>query len=573
MPLADDIRQLLSPLTGPGGDWEVTEQEVLGYTQKVFKNSPANLVEFFETQCQEFADDTFLVFEDQRITFAEFWQQASALANALQQDYNVKQGERVAVLGRNYPEWLVGYCGALALGAIPVPMNAWWVAKELEYGINDCGCSVIIIDQQRLQRFRECSDINNSNIQLIGMNLENETGIAEVSQLVQKYMGQARPDITIDIDDPAHIMYTSGTTGFPKGALSSHRNIMTALQTLAFAGSAAEFVAPDIAAKAKEIGQQSLLLTVPLFHVTGCVAISLLSIAVGRKTTFMYKWDAEEALKLIERERCTAFTGVPTMTWEMMRVKNFDKYDTSTLLTVGGGGAPAPAEQVKKVDEKFVNGSAGIGYGLTETNAVISTNTGALYLLKPTSCGMPNALGDVKITDENGNSLPANTEGEVCIKGPFVFQGYWNKEEATNDAFYDEWFRSGDVGYLDDDGFLYICDRQKDMILRGGENVYCAEIEGAIYQHPDVDECTAFGVPDARLGERVAVAIVVEEGCALTAESLQEFLADKLAKFKIPEIVEFRTEKLPRGDTEKILKRVIRDDYTVQFRNQGLLSE
>ena len=556
MALADDIRTMLKPMTDPGGDWEIAPQVVDGQEYPVFVNHPQDMVTFFRKYSDVYADQPFMVYADEQYSFGQAWQLAGQLGHQLQQKYGISKGDRVAISMRNYPEWVLSYMAVLGIGGVAVPMNSWWVRREMEYGLKDSGASLLIADQQRYECIVE--DLPSLNIRCIGVRFEQRPdGMDDVMELIRAAEGQAMPEVAVDPEDDASIMYTSGTTGFPKGALASHRSIVSALQCLQFTFEAAQLLLPQQDEDGESL-QQSMLLTVPLFHVTGCVAISLASFCIGRKMVMMYKWDAGEALRLVEQEKITSFTGVPTMVWEMLQHPEFDRYDTSSLSVVGGGGAPAPVEQVKRVAEKFSGAQPGIGYGLTETNAVASINSGALYLAKPASCGMPTILGAVRIEDESGKALGPNEEGEICIRGPFVVKGYWNKPEATAEAFQDGWFHSGDVGYLDEDGFLYISSRAKDMILRAGENVYCAEVESAIYEFPGIYECSVFGVPDERMGERVAVAIMPVPGQQVDQEELLAFLRERIAHFKVPEHCFFRNEQLPRNAAGKILKTDLR---------------
>lgn len=560
--LVDTIKQMLEPMiTEKGGLWEISEKEIRGVNYRVFDNMPQTLRSYYELACTTHAIETCLVYGDEHYSFADVWRLSGQLGHQLKAQYGIEKGDRVALSLRNYPEWVLGYLAVTAIGGVVVPMNAWWVRPEMEYGLKDSGCRLLIADRERYDLIADHLDA--LGVRCIGVRFEQyPEGVASLMELVQAAEGQAMPEAQIDPEDDASIMYTSGTTGFPKGALSTHRAVLSGVLSLQFTFAAAQYLQPPPEGAEPAQWQPGILLTVPLFHVTGCVAIMLAGLAGGRKMVMMYKWDAGVALEQIEKERITAFTGVPTMVWEMLRHPDFDKHDLSSLETVGGGGAPAPVEQVRQVEERFSAGRPGIGYGLTETNAVASINSGDMYLAKPKSCGIPTILGDIAIRDEQGNDLPPGTEGEVCIKGPFVIKGYWNKPEATAESIKDGWFRSGDIGYLDEDGFLFISDRAKDMILRGGENVYCAEVESAIYEYPGIYECSVFGVPDPRLGEKVAVAVMPEAGREIDSGALQDFLAERIARFKVPEYVFVHTEQLPRNASGKILRRQLRDEAT-----------
>jgi long-chain acyl-CoA synthetase len=371
--------------------------------------------------------------------------------------------------------------------------------------------------------------------------------------------GEALPAVALDPDMDATILYTSGTTGHPKGAVSSHRAVASAL--MAFACRSLVNAAMGVGGPKQESAHPtSFVLVVPLFHVTGCVAVMLSCFLAGYKLVMMHKWDPARALELIERERITNFVGVPTQSWDLLECPDFAKYDTSSLASVGGGGAPAPPELVRRVDRSFAAARPGIGYGMTETNAYGPGNAGPDYLRKPTSCGRVVPPVEVRVTDEAGSVLGPDQVGELWFRGPNLIRGYWNKPEATAQTIVDGWLRTGDIGRIDDEGFVYVQDRAKDMVLRAGENVYCAEVEAALYEHPDVYEAAVFGVPHERLGEEVAAAIVPKAGRSIDADGLRTFLAQHLAPFKIPTRIAFRGAQLPRNPAGKILKRDLRDE-------------
>jgi long-chain acyl-CoA synthetase len=366
----------------------------------------------------------------------------------------------------------------------------------------------------------------------------------------------------------ATILYTSGTTGHPKGAVSTHRAILSALSAFATravvnAVLGAALVSDD-GDGAGPKNPTSFILIVPLFHVTGCVPVMLSCFAAGYKLVMMYKWEPARALELIERERVTTFVGVPTQSWDLLECPDFEGRDTSSLLAVGGGGAPAPPELVRRVDRSFKSARPGIGYGMTETNGYGPQNAGDDYIRKPTSAGRVVPVVEMRVTDDAGNTLGIDEVGELWFRGPNLIRGYWNKPEATAETIVDGWLRSGDLGSIDEEGFVYVSDRAKDMVLRAGENVYCAEVEAAIYEHPDIYEAAVFGVPHDRLGEEVAVALVLREGATLDADTLRRFLKQHVAPFKIPSIIEFHREQLPRNPAGKILKRSLRDEIVAR---------
>jgi long-chain acyl-CoA synthetase len=371
------------------------------------------------------------------------------------------------------------------------------------------------------------------------------------------------PDVSIDPEDDATIFYTSGTTGRPKGAVGTHRNICTNQLSLAYVNarnrlrSKGEATAPEGTSV-----QNAYLLSVPFFHATGCHSILVANTLFGGKLVIMYKWDPGRALELIERERVTTFGGVPAMVMQVLDHPDFAKRDLSSVRTVGYGGAPAPPDLVRRIKEHFPGGSPSNGYGLTETSSVTTMNAGDDYVRKPDSVGPPVPVCDVKVVAEGSDApLPLGEVGELWIKGPNVVRGYWNKPEATAAAFTDGWLHSGDVARIDDEGFVYIVDRAKDMVIRGGENVYCVEVEAVLYEHPAIADAAVIGIPHEVLGEEVGAVVQLRAGHGDTTEDdVRAFVAARLAAFKVPVRVWFKDEPLPRNPAGKILKRELRQE-------------
>ena len=546
----------IAQITGPGGRYETEEVEVRGVTYTAFKGAPGSLRDLFDLT-RLYGDTTFLVYEDESYTYAQVYEIADGVTAALAGRYGVQKGDRVAIAMRNYPEWIFAYLGAIAAGAVVVSMNAWWTAEEMAYGLEDSGTTVLIADLERIERSRESAA--RLGIATIGVRLGDHAPIEGVDRWEDVVVpGAERPDVAIGPDDDATILYTSGTTGHPKGAVSTHRAVVQALMGFGCKSAVDSLRRPDEAAG--RTGPPVFILIVPLFHVTGNVPVFLGSLASGLKLVIMHKWDPGRALQLIEREKVTNLVGVPTQAWDLLEHPDFDRYDTSTLASVGGGGAPAPPQLVGRVSATFKAAKPNIGYGMTETNAYGPGNSGTDYETHPTSTGRSTPILELQIRDPELNPVPANTRGEIWMKGPNVIRGYWNKPEATAETIVDGWLRTGDLGRIDEEGFVYIEDRAKDMILRGGENVYCAEVEAAIYEHPAVYEAAVFGVPHERLGEEVAVAVVAREGQTIDADELRTFLAEHIAPFKIPTKVYAFDAPLPRNPAGKILKRQLRDD-------------
>ncbi|HVA71312.1 MAG TPA: class I adenylate-forming enzyme family protein [Acidimicrobiales bacterium] len=541
-----------------GKPFEVIEVERDGVTNRVFKNSPANLRQFFDLA--RGLESTFLVYEDEEWSFTRVMAEVDALAYALVHHYGVQVGDRVGIAMRNYPEWVISFAAITSVGAISVSLNAWWTSEELEFAVNDSGLSLLIGDAERIQRAIEpCA---RAGARLLGVRLdEDHTYDDAVDRWVDVVVtGVAMPEVELGPDMDATILYTSGTTGFPKGAVSTHGAICQTVMAFA-SGGAVQAAQRDVE---EEGGGDApcFILIVPLFHVTGCIPVMMSCFSWHFKLVMMYRWEPERALELIERHRVTAFVGVPTQAWDLMESPSFSKYDTSSLASVGGGGAPAPTTLVERVEHSFKKGRPNLGYGMTETNAYGPGNFGDDYVSHPTSTGrVPTIVMDVDIRDESMNSRGVGESGEIWLKTPTLIRGYWRQPEETAETIVRGWLRTGDLGHVSDEGFLYVDDRLKDMILRGGENVYSAQVESAIYEHPAVYEAAVFGLPDERLGEVVAAVVMVRAGAELSEEELRKFLEGRLAAYMIPSRLAFTHEPLPRNPAGKLVKRKMPSHY------------
>ena len=543
-------------VTAPGQIFELVDADVSGVKMQVFKNAPAHLGQVFAGS-RGHGDKTFLVYEGETYTFTQAMDQIDALSNLLVNTYGVKKGDRVAVAMRNYPEWVMSFAAIISVGAVSVSMNSWWVEDEIDFALQDSGAKVLICDQQRFDVAAPSCKKFGVKVLVVRAEKPLPSGVDKWQDALGPHLKAALkcPVVDIKSDDDATILYTSGTTGRPKGAVSTHRAIISSL--MAF--SSRNAVLAMSGTKLKEVtGPEiptSFILIVPLFHVTGCVPVMMSCFIAGLKLAIMYKWDAEKALEMIEREQITNFVGVPTQSWDLVNSPVFDKYDTSSLRAVGGGGAPSPTSLVGKVNDKVKNGNPQLGYGMTETNAFGPAITGSDYLERPSSTGRAVLPMRVEVRDENLKSLPPGKAGEIWFFGPMLIRGYWNRPDATAETIVAGWLRSGDIGRLDADGYVYVEDRVKDMILRAGENIYGAEVESAIYDHPAVHEAAVFGVPHERLGEEVGVAILPKTGYVLDPKELWKFLEGKMAPFKVPSHVIVMNEPLPRNAAGKFLKR------------------
>ncbi|WP_061295325.1 class I adenylate-forming enzyme family protein [Herbidospora cretacea] len=532
--------QAQAALTAPGQLFEMTETSG---GVRIWRHAPATFRAMLETTAFH-GDKTFVVYEDERLTYAEFFRATATLAHALRDVFGVRKGDRVAIAMRNYPEWIVSFSAVLSIGAVAVPLNAWWTASELDHALTDSGALLAITDGERAERM--------SGLPLIVTRRGSFEGGHDWDSFEPK---TTLPPVDLSPDDPATIFYTSGTTGRSKGALGSHRNLGQAPMTVAYA--ITRGVVMSGKDPAETAGQRRVtLLTVPLFHVTGCFAVLMTTMFTGGGLVLMYKWDPGRALELIERERVTTMSGVPTNAWQLISHPSLAKHDISSLTAVSYGGAPAPPKLLERINELLPDRAPTNGYGMTETTALAIYNSGREYAAHPDSIGRPLAVMDVKICDPTGVELPRGEVGELCLRGPIVIMGYWNRPDATAETIVDGWLHTGDLARIDDEGFVYIVDRAKDMVIRGGENVYCAEVEAALFEHPAIDDAAVIGIPDDELGEQVGA--VVRITSPVTAGDLQAFLRTRLAEFKIPVRFWFHEEELPRNPGGKILKTVLR---------------
>ena len=548
--------QALAQLTAAGQPFEIVEVDVRDRHLRVFKNAPRNLREIYETTR---SDKLFIVYEDERLTYEDVWRRACTLAHALVKDHGIGRGDRVALSMRNYPEWIVAYMAVTSVGAMCVAMNALWTADEMAYGLSMSQPKLLITDQERLDRLASLATPP-TGFSIIAARTSKPlpAGARSWADAMSGPEQTSMPDVNADPDDDAHMLFTSGSTGNPKGAVSTHRNVISALLSWELDLHAAwEVGLLDRPAADPPPAQTAMLLAIPLFHVTGLLACAVQSFRFQRRIVMMYKWDIEKGADIIEREGITHMTATPAITGDVVAYSRRTGRKFPTLVSIGGGGASRAPEQVRAIDAVFENAKPGTGWGMTETNAIGVGIAASDYLRKPESSGRCSAVLDLRVVDESGKTLPSGERGELLIRGASIMQGYWQNPKANAENFVDgDWFRTGDVAVIDDEGFLFIVDRIKDLVIRGGENIGCGAVEYALQEHPAVEEASVYGVPDERLGEEVAATLYISK--PVTDDELRDFLSTRLGKFQIPRYFRFSTEPLPRGATGKILKKDLR---------------
>ncbi|MBU1824719.1 MAG: acyl--CoA ligase [Alphaproteobacteria bacterium] len=562
MPSALDLRleAAYNLITGPGGPIQVGSVERFGRQLPFITNAPTNLADYVAYFAMQHGDATFLVEGDERLSFKQVYMAARQVAAGLIEGHGVQRGDRVGLAMRNANAWCVSYIGILLAGGCATLLNGWWQGGELAAGITDSETKLVIADVQRAARLEEVDH----GAKVITLDLTQP-----IDQAIAPITGAGGNAATVlpvlTGQDLATILFTSGSTGQSKGAYSRHEAVVQAIfNYVTQTASIVHLLTED--GQMSDI-QPATLICTPLFHVTAEIPVFLQSFALGRKLVLMPKWNADEAMRLIQDEQCNYFVGVPLMSYEILTHPNRKNYDLSTCKSYAGGGAARPPEHVKRLATEMGEAKPLLGYGLTETNAVGCGIINENYVAKPLSTGPASKpLVDMAILDDSGNELPQGSVGEVCIRSVANFEGYWNNEAATKAAFFDNgYFRSGDLGYLDEDGYLFIVDRKKDIIIRGGENISCQEVEAAIYEHADTNECAVFGLPDERLGEVVGAVIWVKPGSTLTAEDMCSFLSARLAPYKVPCKIWMSNDALPKLGSEKIDKVSLRNHYRAEY--------
>jgi long-chain acyl-CoA synthetase len=555
------VREVDALLCAPGAPFEIETVDVGGRPTRVWKRAPRSIRDLLEQGSRAGGTRDFLVLGDERMTHAQHHEQVLRFATALVDEFGVTKGDRVAIAMRNVPEWSVAFFAATIVGAIAVPLNAFWNGAELAFAVTDCEPTVLVADGERLERFA-AHTATLEPVALVGTRLEDRKteepfppGVVDFNDVIARH-GATDPEVEIDPDDFATILYTSGTTSHPKGVLGTHRNMCVNVVSLLFVGARGAMRAGRT--PPSDVPRSVVLVPVPLFHGTGCHSNLVAQAFFGGTVVLMRRWDPEAALDLMEREGVTGLSGVPAMAWDLVNSPSIATRDLHSLQSLGGGGAAAPPELLRRIQTVLPGCGSGTGYGMTESSSLTSSIGGADYAARPTSVGVPVPICDVRIVDDARADVPLGDVGEIWIKGPTVVPGYWNRPEDTARTFTDGWLHSGDLGRVDEDGFLYIVDRAKDMVIRGGENISSIEVEAALFEHPAVLEAAVFSVPHQVLGEEVGAVVRLRPGASATVDDLRAHAVGLLAPFKVPAHLWLTDEPLPRGATGKVQKRDIR---------------
>ena len=559
------VAQAHAALTAPGTPFEMAEAVIRGQTLRVWKNAPPTLRDVFLTG-RVFGERTFVVLDDDRVSFEAFARATLALAKRLQEEGVVK-GDRVVIVMRNLPEWPVAFFASLLVGAIAVPLNAWWTGEELAYGLKDSGAKIALFDTERFTRIAPLVDtfpdlertfITRAADIPAGEKFARFEDVVGLPNTWARLPEGAMPNVSLEPDDDCSIFYTSGTTGHPKGAIQSHRGATCTIFAAMISGARPFLRRGEPPPTPDPNVQRSVLLSVPFFHTTGCHAVLCPAVFTGVKIVLQRRFEAGAAMALIEREKITSAGGVPTIAWQILEHPDREKYDLSSLESISYGGAPAASELMRRLKSVFPKASSGLGWGMTETTSIFTQNGAEDYVARPESSGPAIPVCDMKIVDGEGRELPTGQVGELLVRGPNVVRGYWQKPEANAHTFVDGWLRTGDLAKLDEEGFLYVVDRKKDMLIRGGENIYCIEVEEALYQHPAIMDAAVIGLPHRTLGEEPAAVVTLKPDQDATEDEIRAFVASRIAAFKVPVRVAITHEQLPRNANGKILKSQLR---------------
>jgi long-chain acyl-CoA synthetase len=549
-------------LIAPGSPFEVLTPADGG--PRYFRHTAPNLMHAIDAG-RVHGEREFLVWQEQRLTFNQYFDQVDRLAGQMIACFNLQPGERVAIAMRNQPAWLVAFAAIQRCGAVCVPLNSWGLRDELLHGVRDSGARLLLCDETRLKVLQE--DLGHEQRAAIVVGAQAQVRLPEYCLRYEELIGAPQlpiPELRIDPDAPALILYTSGTTSRAKGVLSSHRAICQALTALEFQGAFCAVSSPERIGVVINCGYPpTTLAAVPLFHVSGLHAQFLSALRGGRRLLLMYKWDVERALDLIRDERCTQFNGAPVMMQQLLGSPRFGTEHTASLFGLGLGGGASSAGLLANMITLKPDAIGGSGYGLTESNGIGAAIGGDQFVYKPATSGWPLPIVDIRIGEDPHQPLPSGTRGLIWLRSPTLMSAYWNLPDASAECLRDGWLDTGDIGYLDDEGFLRVTGRIKDLINRGGEKISAAEIEACICEMPGIEEAAAFAITDPALGEAVALAVHGTAMALPTSEQVCGFIAERLAAYKVPARVYRVFEPLPRNATGKVLKAQLREKLGV----------
>lgn len=548
-------------IIGPGGFFELQDKNVDGHIYKVYRHAPGTSIEIIQN-ARGHGDAEWIVYEGRRYTYNQFFSEVDACAAALQQS-GITAGDRVAIAMRNNPEWAIAFVAATLSGAVVVPVNSWGKTEELSYALTDSGSKMLICDAPRWRLLDNVRNDLDIDIVVVPDDREHRSSdrVVPWDRFVETGRGQNFSVAEPDPLDLCLILYTSGSTGYPKGVAHRHIAVCQSVFNMMYLGM---LVISLEGAREFKGGAtvETPLLTVPLFHATGLLSGLHLPIMTGQKVVMMYRWDTLKALELIQTEKVTSLSSVPAIVQDLLANPAFDDFETGSLIRVTGAGAATPAGMPELIKQKCGNPSRSAGYGMTETLAVGGTMSGCIYDMKPEASGLVSPIMDMRMVDATGAVLPAGEPGEIELSGITCTPGYWEKPEANEVTFVDErWMKSGDVGYVDDDGFLHITGRIKEIVIRGGENIYPGEIESAAFGMDEVHECVVFGEPDDAMGEELVMVIFITPGHSLQEQDLRDFLGKRIAGYKVPRTIRVAKTPLPRNASEKLHKLKVKEAY------------
>ena len=564
MTIAAAAAQIKAQLTAPGAPFELSEASINGQSLPVYRQAPQTLIEVIKKARRE-DDDCFLVYQEQRWSYKEFYQHVDTLASWLNQQ-GIKPGQRIAIAMRNRPEWVVAFVATALIGAVPAPLNSFGLEEELRAALDDLAPDLLICDTDRLKRLQGNTGQSQCDVLLVGDTPELPATAVTVTpyQSAIDTPVQALPALELKPEDPALVLFTSGATSRAKAVLSSQRAICQALYNIDYISAISAMTSPEALAKIQQAARQPVILTaVPLFHVSGLHAQLLTALRTGRRLVFMHRWDPDTAIETIKQEQVTQFNGAPSMVMQLLREEAFfDQEIQDGFAGLGFGGAGLSHSIIDRVLSKLPDQMVGIGFGMTESNGAGSACSGELFRHQPSASGVVSPLIDVRICNLDGEALAAGETGEIWLRGATIMDGYLNNPKASAEALQDGWLRTGDLGYLNEDGFLFIVDRLKDVINRAGENIAAAEVESCLGRHPKVVEAAVFGVPDEDTGEAVVAVVSIGENTGVDEQQLRQHVAEHLASYKVPSKIHVLEESLPHNPAGKLLKAQLKQRFS-----------